>query len=150
MGIKDTTVEVPYDGTAEGIAAVLGGHVNAISCFTTSLTEQLKAGEMKIIGVQSPERIAEFPDEMTFVEQGIDAKTTSWRGVFAPAGTPQEILDYLDVHLGELIMSDSYLERATNLGEGRTYKNMADFNAQYLNDAKAVVPLLDKLGLLND
>ncbi len=150
MGIKDITVEVPFDGTAEGIAAVLGGHVNAISCFTTSLTEQLKAGEMKIIGVQSSERIAEFPEAMTFVEQGIDAKTTSWRGVFAPAGTPQEILDYLDVHLGELIMSDTYLERANNLGEGRAYKNMSEFNQQYLDDANAVVPLLDKLGLLNN
>lgn len=148
MGIQDLVVEVPYDGTAEGIAAVLGGHIDVVSCFTTSLAEQLKAGEMKLIGVQSPERVAEYPDEMTFIEQGFDAVTTSWRGVFAPKGTPQEILDYLNVNLEKLIMSDSYLERATTLGEGRVYKNMDDFTQQYLNDVELVEPLLKKIGLL--
>ncbi len=148
MGIKDVTIEMPLDGTAEGIAAVLGGHIGAISCFTTSLTEQLKAGEMKIIGLQALERSEEYPDVPTFLEQGFDASTTSWRGIFAPKGTPQEILDYLDTHLGELIMSDTYLERATNLGEGRDYKKMQEFNEQYLNDVEMVIPLLKKLGLI--
>lgn len=148
MGIQELVIEVPFDGTAEGIAAVLGGHVNAISCFTTSLAEQIRAGEMKLIGVQAPERVAEYPDEMTFVEQGFDAVTTSWRGVFAPKGTPQEILDYLNENLEKLIMSDSYLERATTLGEGRVYKNMEEFTQQYLSDVELVKPLLKKIGLL--
>lgn len=148
MGIQDVSVEVPYDGTAEGIAAVLGGHVSAISCFTTSLSEQLKAGEMKLIGVQAPERIEEYPDEPTFLEQGIDASATSWRGVFAPKGTPQEILDYLDENLGKLIQSDSYYERAMALGEGRVYLNMEAMNKLYLSDCEMVKPLLKKIGLI--
>lgn len=147
MGIQDVTVEVPYDGTAEGIAAVLGGHVSAISCFTTSLSEQLKAGEMKLIGVQSPERIPEYPDEPTFLEQGFDASYTSWRGVFAHRDTPPEILDYLNEHLGELINSDSYYERAMTLGEGRAYLDMAGFTEKYLAECESVKTLVEKIGL---
>lgn len=147
MGISADTVEVPYDGTAEGVAAVLGGHVSAISCFTTSISEQLKAGEMKLIGIQAPERIAEYPDQPTFLEQGIDASYTSWRGVFAHKDTPPEILEYLNTHLAELIGSETYLDRAVTLGEGRAYLNMEDFTAKYLSECESVKELVAKIGL---
>ena len=147
MGIKDLVNEVPYDGTSESIAGVLGGHITAVSCFTTSLSEQLKAGNMKIIGVQAPERIPEYPDSPTFVEQGYNATLTSWRGIFAPKDTPKEVLDYLDKAFGELIMSDSYLERATTLGEGRAYQNAADFTKTYNDSCPVIKEVVEKLGL---
>ena len=149
MGIYDDVIPVPYDGTAEGVAAVLGGHVNAISCFPTSLTEQIKAGEIKVIGLQATDRSDMFPEFPTFKEQGFDATTTSWRGVFAPAKTPPEILEYLDAKFAELIASDTYYDRAMTLGEGRAYLNAADFTDLYIKDCEVVKPLLEKLELIN-
>lgn len=149
MGIYDDVISVPYDGTAEGIAAVLGGHVNAISCFPTSLTEQIKAGEMKVIGLQAEERSDMFPEFSTFKEQGFDATTTSWRGVFAPAKTSPEILEYLDSKFAELIASDTYYDRAMALGEGRAYLDGVAFTDLYIKDCVVVKPLLEKLGLID-
>lgn len=148
MGIIDDIVGVPFDGTSEGIAAVLGGHVSAVSCFMSSLSEQVAAGEMKVLGVQATDRMEDYPDIPTFLEQGVDATVTSWRGVFAPAGTPQEILDYLDNAFGQLIQTDAYRESAVDLGEGVAYLNSADFTAAYLADCEMVAPLVKELGLV--
>lgn len=147
MGITDIVKEVPFDGTAESVAGVLGGHITAVSCFPTSISEQVKAGQMKVIGIQAAEKVADWPDFPTFVEQGFDAKLTSWRGVFAPKDTPKEILDYLDKAFEELIATDSYLERATTLGEGRAYQNAADFTKTYNDSCPVVKDVVEKLGL---
>jgi len=147
MGITDVVKEVPFDGTAESVAGVLGGHITAVSCFPTSISEQVKAGQMKVIGIQAAEKVADWPDFPTFVEQGFDAKLTSWRGVFAPKDTPKEILDYLDKAFGELIATDSYLERATTLGEGRAYKNAAEFTKVYNDSCPTIQAVVEKLGL---
>jgi len=147
LGITDVVKEVPFDGTAESVAGVLGGHITAVSCFPTSISEQVKAGQMKVIGIQAKERPADWPDFPTFVEQGYDATLTSWRGVFAPKDTPKEILDYLDKAFGELIATDSYLERATTLGEGRAYKNAAEFTKVYNDACPAIKAVVEKLGL---
>lgn len=148
MGVADDIVGIPFDGTSEGIAAVLGGHVSAVSCFMSSLSEQIAAGEMKVLGVQDTVRLEDYPDIPTFLEQGVDATVTSWRGVFAPAGTPQEILDYLDEAFGQIIQTDSYRQSAIDLGEGVAYLNSTDFTAAYLADCEMVAPLVKELGLV--
>jgi tripartite-type tricarboxylate transporter receptor subunit TctC len=149
MGVSDIIRDVPFDGTAESVAAVLGGHISAVSCFPTSISEQVRAGQMKIIGVQAAERVEDYPDVPTFLEQGYNATLTSWRGVFAPKDTPQEILDYLDKAFGEIIMSEEYLVRAVELGEGRYYKNAAEFTEIYNNECALIEALVEKLGLTN-
>ena len=149
MGVSEIIRDVPFDGTAESVAAVLGGHVAAVSCFPTSISEQVKAGQMKILGVQSKERVEDYPDVPTFLEQGYNATLTSWRGIFAPKDTPQEILDYLEKAFGEIIMTDDYLERAVELGEGRHYRNAAEFTQIYNEECVLIEALVEKLGLTN-
>jgi tripartite-type tricarboxylate transporter receptor subunit TctC len=147
MGITDLTVGVPYSGTAESLAATLGGHITAVSCFTTSITEQYRSGDMKIIALQSAERFEDFPDVPTFLEQGYDATLTSWRGIFAPSDTPREIIEYLDKAFGELIMSDTYLERALVLGEARAYQNSEQFHKTYMDAIPTIAEIVEAIGL---
>ena len=147
LGIRELTKEVPFDGTAESVAAVLGGHISAVSCFPTSIEEKYKAGEIKVIGLQAKERSEMYPDFPTFLEQGYDATLTSWRGVFAPKDTPKEVLDYLDKAFAELIASDEYYERAMELGEGRAYKNSAEFTKIYNEQCPVIKEVVEKLGL---
>jgi len=147
MGITDYVTEVPFDGTTESVASVLGGHTSAVSCFPTSISEQHKAGEIKIIGVQAKERLEDYPDTPTFLEQGFDAALTSWRGIFAPKDIPKEIIDYLDEAFAELIASDEYYQRAMELGEGRAYLNASEFTNFYNEQCEAVEEVVQSLGL---
>ncbi len=148
MDIIDDIKEVPFSGTSEGTAAVLGGHVSSIVGFPASFMEQVAAGNMKIIGVSSTERITEFPDVATFPEQGYNASLTSTRGVFVPADTPKEVIDILDKAFEKLITSESYKERGTAIGEPPKYANSAEFDAIYREQCEMVEELLKTIGLI--
>lgn len=149
MKVINDIKEVPFSGTSEGLAAVLGGHVSSIVGFPASFLEQVAAGKMKILGVSSKERISDFPDVPTFSEQGYEATLTSTRGIFAPAETPKEVLDILDKSFEKIINSDSYKERGTALGEPPFYANSAEFNEIYLQQCEMIEELLKEIGLID-
>jgi tripartite-type tricarboxylate transporter receptor subunit TctC len=87
---------VPYAGTAPVINALIGGHVTAAFTDYLAAAEQVKAGNLRMLGVASPKRVETLPDLPTFAEagyQGIEAD--AWFGVVAPAQTPKEKVSQL-------------------------------------------------------
>lgn len=87
---------VPFEGGGDGNAALLGGHIDAMINNPSELTEQLASGQMRLLGVFSEERWPYNPDVPSFKEQGYNTVIWQWRGIVAPKGTPEAILDYLD------------------------------------------------------
>lgn len=149
MGILDNTTGIPYDSTSEAIAAILGGHINGCSMYTTSIGDYVEAGQLKIIGILSEERDPNFDYIPTYKEQGVGIQPiTVWRGVFAPADTPAEILNYLDEKLTEICNSDDFAKRATELGETASHIGMKEFNEKYQSEIALYKPILESLGLV--
>lgn len=149
MDIIEDSIEIPFAGTSESISAVLGGHLGGVSAFPASLIEQVKAGNMKIIGVSSPERIPELPDAPTYIEQGFNATLTSTRGIFAPSDTPTEVLAVLDETFGKIITSADFARRSEALGEPAVYGTAAEFDAMYRGQCVMIQKLLEELGLID-
>ena len=148
MGILDQTVGIPYDSTNEAIAAILGGHISGCSMYTTSIGDYVEAGQLKIIGILAEERNPDFDYIPTYQEQGVDIQPiTVWRGVFAPADTPAEILEYLDKKLTEICTSEDFAERAKALGETANHIGMKEFNEKYHSEIDVYRPILESLGL---
>jgi tripartite-type tricarboxylate transporter receptor subunit TctC len=93
-GIKVTTVF--YKGSMEGIADVMGGRTQAMFAPASSVMPQVQAGRLRAIAVTSGSRTALAPDVPTMSEAGLAGyEVTMWNGLFAPAGTPREIVDRL-------------------------------------------------------
>jgi tripartite-type tricarboxylate transporter receptor subunit TctC len=91
-GLK--TVEVAYKGGAPMMVDIIGGHLPM--GFTSVLTAlpHVQAGNLRVVGVASRERIAVFPDAMTFAEAGVPGvESLSWYGMFGPAGMPTALVD---------------------------------------------------------
>lgn len=147
MGILDKVKEVPFTGTNEAVAQVLGGHVDAVISFPATVQEQVAAGNMRVLGVSSTQRVAEFPEVPTFQEQGFEALLTSARGIFVRSDTPQEVRDVLEAGLKEIIESQAFKERATTLGEPPVYMNSKDFTALYQQQCITIKSVVEKLGL---
>ena len=147
MGIADVVKDVPAKGTASGIANVLGGHVTAISSFYYALAENVKAGQMKVIGVVGTKRLEELPDLPTFEEQGYPALVTSWRGVFCHKDVPVEIRNYLEEAFAKIIASPEYQERAAKLGEPQVYANSEEFTKVLMKGKDDMGVLLKAIGL---
>src|SRR5258708_10563748 len=75
------------------------------------------AGKVRALGVTSRERLAAFPDLPTLAESGLAGyESSQWYGVLAPAGTPREVLDFLNAHAVKIMRAPEMNARMTHDG----------------------------------
>lgn len=125
--IEITTV--PFDGEALAVAAVAGGHIDALIGNYSGFESQLKSGAMKAILLFDTERSDLISDVPTASEHGLDVVSGSWRGFAAPKGTDPEVIEFLQDKFKEIIEQEEYQEQMTNSGINITYKNAEEFKA---------------------
>ena len=87
---------VPYKGAGPALADVLGGVITMNFSSLPPAVPQIKAGTLKALAVTGNRRITSLPDVPTLEEQGIDATINGWHGLFAPARTPDVVLDRIE------------------------------------------------------
>jgi putative tricarboxylic transport membrane protein len=80
---------IPYDAGGEAMAGLLSGEIDALSTGFSEAIALADAGEVRILGVTAPERVAAYDSAPTFMEQGIDTEFVNWRGFFAAPGFPR-------------------------------------------------------------
>jgi len=107
---------VPYNGGGPAMLAVTSGEVGLISSNVANLQGLVDSDELVPIGVAASERSSMLPDVPTFKEQGVDYELGSWFGLFAPAGTPQEIVDKLASTVREVLKRPEVIEAIHDRG----------------------------------
>jgi len=101
--------------TADSKAQVLGGHVDVLGANVSEVVAQARAGELRVLGVMSPQRSEFLPDVPTFKEQGFDQNWSVSRGIAAPGGLPQALADKLIDALEKTITSKAHSKKAADL-----------------------------------
>lgn len=91
---------IPFTGTGPLPAALLGGHVSGLMNYTM-LGVQMQ-DDVRVLAVAAEERVPSLPDAPTFRELGYDIVGGAYRGVAAPIGTPEEIVEKLADVFGEV------------------------------------------------
>jgi len=95
---------IPYRGAAPALNDILGGHVDVFFATPQSIVGQVKAGNMKALGVTSKQPLPELPDVKSFVGAlGPKLEFFYWQALFAPAGTPQPVIDKLNAAIGKMM-----------------------------------------------
>jgi tripartite-type tricarboxylate transporter receptor subunit TctC len=90
-------IHVPYKGAGGAIADLVGGHVQAMVSALQTVAPHVHAGRLRMLGVMSAKRAEAFPDVPTLKEQGLpDLEVETWYALFAPAGTPAELVARLN------------------------------------------------------
>ncbi|MFD2091008.1 tripartite tricarboxylate transporter substrate binding protein [Blastococcus deserti] len=105
-GIEATAV--PFDGGSPTLTAVLGGQVDVGSIQLGEAIEQIEAGELTPIVTFAEERVSYLPDTPTAVEEGYDVPVQQARAIFAPKGTPDDVLDTLRESFQTAFESEAY------------------------------------------
>jgi len=109
-------VHVPYQGSAPAISDLLGGQIHAMFDPIQATLSHVKAGKLRILGVSSSKRSSALPDVPTIAEAGVPGfETTAWWAVFAPAGTPKEIITKLNTEIVKIMRSADMKERLRQL-----------------------------------
>ncbi len=108
---------VPYKGTGPAMTDLLGGQVDMMCDQTTNTTTQIKSGKVKGYAVTTPQRLAVLPDLPTLDEAGLKGFVmTVWHGLYAPAGTPEAIVEELSAALQAALKDPRVVERFAELG----------------------------------
>ncbi len=86
---------VAYRGTAPAMQALAAGEIPALSTVAADIQSLVDAKKARLIAVAGEKRSATFPDVPTFREQGVDLVALPWYALFAPAGTPPDVIQRL-------------------------------------------------------
>lgn len=108
---------VPYQGTGPALTDLMGGQVDLMCDQTTNTTNQIRDGSIKAFGVTVPERLESLPDVPTASESGLEGfEVTIWHGVYAPKGTPEDVVNRLSQSLKIALKDPTVVERFADLG----------------------------------
>ena len=143
---------IPYKTAAQSMTDLLGGQVKAMFDSPNNSSPQIKNGKVKGLAVMGPERLSVIPDVPTTAELGMPSmRFTNWLGVYAPAGTPPEIVErmikILKPAMGDQDMKE-YFERSGMPPSPLFGQDMAVASRNQRNDLAEVVkragiPLID-------
>lgn len=86
---------VPFVGTAAAVTNVVGGHVSMTYATLPTIVSFVDNGQLRIIGMAEDSRVKSLPNIPTIAETVPGVSTSTWYGLFAPAGTPKSVIDRL-------------------------------------------------------
>ena len=128
--LTDTTYnQIPYNGAAEAIPALMGKHVEFSMTGPAEAISQLKSGQLKGLGIAAEERMEAFPDIPTLKEQGIPLITGTWRGIGVPPKTPQSVVDTLASAFEKAAKDPDFVKFMNDKTFGIHYMNSDEFTA---------------------
>ncbi|MDQ4135519.1 MAG: tripartite tricarboxylate transporter substrate binding protein [Pseudomonadota bacterium] len=108
---------VPYRGTAPAVTDLLGGRVQLTFTGAPNLIQHVEAGKMRAIAVSGLARLEAAPTVPTVAESGYPGfEASQWYGILAPAGTPKEIIERLNVEINAAMAAPEIAERLSQEG----------------------------------
>ncbi|TYP79472.1 putative tricarboxylic transport membrane protein [Paenibacillus methanolicus] len=148
-GIDPKSVKyVSYDGGGEAITALLGGNADVLGTDASSLDQYVKAGKIKVLAVESPERLggslAEVP---TLKELGIDAEFLIWRGIFGPKEMSADAKAFWDGALTTMTESEAWKSELTANNWQSDYKDSEAFKTFLAEQEGQLKEMLTALGM---
>jgi len=140
LGVQAETgtkfVVVHNRSTAEAKTQALGGHIHVLGANVSEVAQEVKAGQLRLLGVMGPGRSRFLPDAPTFSEQGFKQVWSVTRGIAAPAGLPKDVETRLVAALEKVIGSREHQQKAEQLSleprviRGEDYRKFLKDNEQ--------------------
>ncbi len=97
---------IPYKGAAEAMTGLIGGQIDMLVASTASLMAQHRAGKARMVAVSGTQRLAALPEVPTFAQAGLaDYGILNFNGLWAPKGTPPEIISKLQAQVAKAVAS---------------------------------------------
>jgi tripartite-type tricarboxylate transporter receptor subunit TctC len=127
---------IHHRSTADARAQALGGHVHVLGANVSEVAEEVKAGQLRLLGVMAPDRSRFLPDAPTFKEQGFTQIWSVSRGIAAPAGLPRDVETKLTAALEKTLTSKEHQQKAEQLSleplviKGEQYRKFLKDNEQ--------------------
>ena len=135
---------LPVGGGAKAAAAVLGGDAT----MSTDIYSAAENRGLKALAILGSERRPDAPDVPTMKELGHDIQLSIWYGLFAPAGTPEDVIETLSAACAEAVLDEAFVAGMDAANQSIDYQDRAAFSAFYEQQYSDNRQLLVNIGLL--
>lgn len=139
---------IAYDTGGPAMAALLSGEIKALSTGFSEAVAMAEAGEVRILGVTSADRVPAYADAPTMKEQGIDTEFINWRGFFAAPGLPEDKLAAYQDALAKMYDTAEWEDVRARNGWVNIHNSGDQFRAFLEKQEKVIGDLMKKLGFL--
>ena len=141
-------LRVPFKSNPPAMTEVIAGRINVMFSDVASAQAQLKAGNLRALAVTSGTRSTLLPDLPTIMESGVpDYDLSGWNALFAPAGTPRDIVDRLNAEVTKVVQLPEVRNRLTDLGAEPGPMKPAEFAAWVQSEVNMWTKLVREAGI---
>ena len=128
-------VPVHYRGAAPALNDLIGDHINLMVVSVSLALPSVRAGQVKLLGIGSEKRLPQLPDMPTIAESGLPGyEAGTWFGLFAPAGTPPDIVTKIDAQVQRIFADPTFRARFL---EPQMYESIAGPPEKFADYIKA-------------
>jgi tripartite-type tricarboxylate transporter receptor subunit TctC len=129
---KIDVLEIPFKGAGPALMETIAGRTAFVFDAVASSIPQIKAGTIRALGVSSAKRVAAAPEIATIAEQGYPGfDVVAWYGLWAPAGTPREVVQRLNREVGAILKSPEMREKFNGMGAEIMTGSVEEFTAYH-------------------
>jgi len=146
MGVK--LLSVSYRGTSDIHTDLIGNRIDIFFDGVTQALPRHKSGQLKVLGIGTPERLAQAPEVPTFKEQGFDLTVGAWFGIAAPKGTPPEVITRLAESFAKALSAPEYQRNMAERGVIVSTMGPKQFAAFRRDDQARWASLIRETGLV--
>jgi tripartite-type tricarboxylate transporter receptor subunit TctC len=137
---------VGYRGSAAALTDLVAGQIPIVFTTTSDVLQQHKDGRIKVLATSARERSPFLPDVPTFREAGFDIEGSGWYGLFAPAGTPAEMMGRLNTAVVAAVQAPQVKERLLAIGLVPTGTSAAELGRIQRADSELWAPAVRASG----
>lgn len=139
---------VPSEGAAPGLAELVAGGVQVVTCSLPEARSMIEAKKVKALAIMGEKRADLFPEVPTLKELGINWSMGTWRGIGVPKDTPEEIVKILEKSLEKAVASTDYKDFMTKNGFGITWMPSAEYGKFMAESDKTMGSIMIEVGLV--
>jgi len=144
-------VHIPYKGVNLAMQDVLAGNVHLVFIGIPAAALHIKAGRLRALALVAPQRSSALPEVPTVAEAGLrDFEFTTWYGVLAPAGTPRNVVNRLNIELVKIMHSPELKERLAATGTEPLTSTPEEFAAYIRQEISKWGEIIRKAGVKAD
>jgi tripartite-type tricarboxylate transporter receptor subunit TctC len=137
---------LPTNGGGPALTAILGNNSQVLVSSVSAALAQIKAGKLKPLALFGAERSKALPDVPTMKESGYNIEYYLWVGVFAPKGTPDNVITFMRDAIKKAAHTDQFKTALTNLGQELGYLDQPEFKKFWDADTKNIEDAIRQIG----
>jgi tripartite-type tricarboxylate transporter receptor subunit TctC len=138
-----TVIHAPYQNLGQMLTDIMGGNLD----FAVATGAGVRGLNIRVLASLSAVRNAQFPAAPSVSELGFPASTPGFGGLFAPRGTPSEVVDRLGQACTKAFAAPAYQQAVTNAAAPAIFLSRADFAQRLADDSREKGELIKALGI---